>query len=709
VKFIPAGSLPGGNWIAACCAQSRHKRRRSVSIALALSAFVAVRAQAQSGLQSQSSDQSQENPLKQLSLDQLGDIQVTSQTKAPVEVWKTTAAIYVITQDDIRRAGATTIAEALRLAPGVEVTRIDADKWSIGIRGFGSRLDRDVLVLMDGRSLYNPLLAGTYWEVQDTDIDDIDRIEVIRGPGGITWGPNAVNGVINIITKSAKATQGAMADGATSTFQRGFGTARYGGQNAIGSLAYRVYAKAYDRGPQHHSPGDPAYDAWRSQQAGFRADWGKSSKDSLTFQGDIYRERAGETVTAVNYAPPYQQTVEGDMRLSGGNLMLHWTHTFAEANDIQIQTYYDATNRREPNFGDIRKTFDFDYTERLPLGRRNNLTWGLGARASHGFEIQPTTGLFFTPQERTDTLYSEFVEDDIALIPNRLVVQAGSKFINTNYTGEEAEPSARLLYTPTDKQTIWLAFTRAVRTPSDAERDFNLTGLVAPPSPATDNLPVFARFEANPNFVSEKLYGYELGYRSLIRPTFYVDVATFFNHYSDLFSEDLIGPEFIETSPPPTHVLLPAHFGNGLVGDTYGGEFAPEWRPVSWWRLRGSYSYLHIVLNRGPNSQDIGSGPTTEGESPQHQVLIQSGWDLPKHFKFDFDYRYVSKLPSIKIAAYHTADARLAWTFTRRLELSANAENLFQPFHYEFASDPGPNVAIKRSYFGEVRFTSSPE
>jgi iron complex outermembrane receptor protein len=656
----------------------------------------------------QAPTQAPPNPLKQLSLEQLGNIQVTTQTKTPIEVWKTTAAIYVITQDDIRRAGITTIPEALRLAPGVEVTRIDSNKWSIGIRGFGSRLDRDVLVLMDGRSLYNPLLAGTYWEVQDTVIEDIDRIEVIRGPGGTAWGPNAVNGVINIITKPAKETQGALASGATSTFQRGFGTLRYGGQNSSGSLAYRVYAKGFDRGPQHHTDGDN-YDAWRSQQGGFRVDWTKSSHDSLTFQGDVYRERAGETVTAVNYAPPYQQTVEGDMRLSGGNLMLHWSHAFSEGKDLQITGYYDATNRREPNFGDIRKTFDFDYIERYPLGSRNNLTWGLGARASDGDELAPTTGLYFTPSSRTDTLFTEFVEDDITLIPGKLVFQAGTKFINTNYTSLELEPSGRLLWTPTDTRTVWLAVTHAVRTPSGAERDFNLTGLIAPPSASTGGLPYFARFEANPNFVSEKLNGYEVGYRSLVDKRVYVDVAAFFNQYYDLFSEDIIGAPFIETSPPPTHILLPAHFGNGLVGDTYGGEIAPEWRPVSWWRLRGSYSYLHMVINRGPNSQDIGSGPGIEGASPQHQVLIQSGWDLPRHFTLDFDYRYVSKLPAQSIAAYHTADARLAWMFRDRLELSANGENLFQPFHYEFASDPGPNVAIKRSYFGQIRWTSKPQ
>lgn len=672
------------------------------TVATTLLGFASV-ALAQTAEQSESPETT--NPLKQLSLEQLGDIRVTTQTKAPVEVWKTTAAIYVITQDDIRRAGITTIPEALRLAPGVEVTRIDANKWSIGVRGFGSRLNRDVLVLMDGRSVYDPLLAGTYWEVQDTVIDDVDRIEVIRGPGGIAWGPNAVNGVINIITKNSKETQGVLFDGATSTFQRGFGTVRYGGQNSAGTLSYRVYAKGYDRGSQFHTDHEN-YDAWRSQQGGFRVDWNLNTRDTLTVQGDIYRERAGETVTAVNYAPPYSQIIEGDMRLSGGNILARWTRTLGEGKDIQIQAYYDATNRREPNFGDLRKTFDVDYVQREPIGERNDLTWGLSARASDGDELAPTTGLFFTPAERTDTLYTGFLEDDIPLIPNRLVVQVGSKFIKTNYSGLELEPSSRLLWTPTETRTVWLAVTHAVRTPSDAERDLNLSGFISPTS--SNGLPVFARIIANPNFVSEKLNGYELGFRSLMTQNAYIDIATFFNQYSDLFSEDITGPEFIENSPPP-HNLIPVRFGNGLVGWTYGGEIAPEWRPVSWWRLRGSYSYLHMVLNRGPNSEDIGTGPITEGESPQHQVLIQSGWDLPKRFTLDFDYRFVSKLPSAGIAAYSTADARLAWMVNTHLELSAVASNLFQPFHYEFPSDPGPNVAIKRSFSGRIVWTSKRE
>lgn len=628
-------------------------------------------------------------------------MEVTTKSKAPEQVWKTAAAIYVITQDDIRRSGATSIPEALRLVPGVEVARVDGDKWSIGIRGFGSRLARSVLVLIDGRSVYTTLLAGTYWEVQDTVMEDIDRIEVIRGPGGTVWGPNAVQGVINIITKGSKNTQGTLVSTGDGNEEQGFLAARYGGSNGKG-LSYRFYAKAFNRGAQNHSDFNN-YDHWRSVQGGFRADWDKNQRDSFTLQGDLYDGRAGETVQAVNYAAPFSQILTGNAVLSGGNILGRWTRVFREGEDIQLQIYYDRTNRYEPNFSDIRNTVDFDYLERSYLGSRNHLSYGVGARASHGHEPPVTTGLYFDPNTRTDELYTAFLQDDISLVPDRLTFEIGTKLLLTNYTGVEPEPSGRLLWTPTETQTVWLAATHAVRTPSDGERDFFLSGFIGT-SPT--GVPFFARFNANRNFQSEKLNSYEIGYRGLLRRDVYLDLAGFFNQYSDLFSEDITGPVFQESTPTPAHLLLPAEFGNGLDGTTTGVEIAPEWKPTSVWRLRGSYSFLHMSLGKGPNSHDIGSAPATNGSSPQHQVLLQSSFDLPKQVTFDFDYRYVSKLPGISIPSYSTGDARLAWTFWHHWELSAVGRNLLQPGHFEFASDPGPNVPIKRSFYGKLVWTS---
>ncbi len=637
--------------------------------------------------------------LKGLTLQQLGEIKVTTATKEPEEVWKTPAAIFVITQEDIERSGATSIPEALRLAPGVEVERIDSDKWAIGIRGFGSRLSRSVLVLIDGRTVYTTLLAGTYWEVQDTVLADVDRIEVIRGPGGTIWGPNAVNGVINIITKSSKETHGALVSAGGGNLEQGFFNARYGGGNTQG-LDYRGYVKGFNRGAEFHSDG-MNFDRWRSIQGGFRMDWTKSQRDEITVQGDIYDEGAGESVVATSYTKPYQETIDATALLSGGNVLARWKRVQGEGKDFQLQGYYDRANRREPNFADLRDTFDVDFLDRFRLPWRQQISWGAGARASRGNDIEVVSGLTFQPAKRTDYLLTGFFQDDIQLVPNRLALSLGTKLLRTNFSDFEAEPSARLIWTPTNTQSLWVAYTHAVRTPSDAEHDFFLSGFIG----VTNGLPFFARFNANRNFRPEQLNSYELGYRRLLGKNVYVDLATFYNHYSDLFSEDITGGPFIETDPMPTHILLPARFGNGLLGITKGVEVAPEWRPTKFWRLRGTYSYLNMSLRRASGSLDIGTAGMIEGSSPQHVISAQSGFDLPKKVNLDLQYRYVSSLPAKLVASYSTADARVAWRVHPNIELALVGQNLLQPQHAEFQDDPGPLVGIKRTVYGQITWT----
>jgi iron complex outermembrane receptor protein len=665
-----------------------------IAVFLSLS-FTGLRAHAENTSSNQSG-----NPVKQLSLEQLGNVEVTTATKEPEQLGKTSAAIFVITQEDIQRSGATSIPDVLRLAPGVEVAQIDSSKWSIGIRGFGSRLTRDILVLIDGRTVYTTLLAGTYWEVQNVLLDDVDRIEVIRGPGGTIWGPNAVNGVINIITKTSKETHGELVSAGGGNVDQGFFNARYGGGNGA-TFDYRIYALGFDRGPEYHSDG-ANYDRWRAAQGGFRMDFTHETRDSFTLQGDIYDEGAGESVTATSYTPPYSQTIDATARLSGGNILGRWQRKFGEGTDFQLQAYYDRANRREPNFIDLRNTFDFDFLDRFRLPGRQQISWGLGARWSQGHNPTVFSGLTFQPDERTDRLFTAFLQDELGIVPDRLSLSLGTKFLRTNYTGLQLQPSARLLWTPTIKQTVWAAFTHAVRTPSDAERAFFLSGFGGL---TTTGTPVFARFNANPNFRSEQLNGYEIGYRQLLLPSVYVDIAGFYNHYSDLFSEDITGPEYIETNPAPTHILLPADFGNGLLGTTRGVEIAPEWRPIKSWRLRASYSFLQMNLEKSPNSLDVGTAPIIEGSSPRHQVGAQSGYDFSKVFSFDLSYRFVSALTKESVSAYSTADARFRWQVTHQIQLSVTGQNLLQPHHYESAGDPGPLVGIKRNVYGQITWT----
>ncbi|MCU1237756.1 MAG: TonB-dependent receptor, plug, partial [Candidatus Solibacter sp.] len=633
---------------------------------------------------------------------ELSQIEVTTPSKQPVKASQTPAAIFVITGEDIRRSGVTSIPEALRMAPGVEVARIDANKWSIGIRGFGSRLTRSVLVLIDGRTVFTTLFAGTYWEVQDTVLADIDRIEVIRGPGGTIWGPNAVNGVINIITKAAKDTRGTLVAAGGGNKEQGFVNARYGGGNGK-SFDYRIYGKAFTRGPEYH-PDHLNFDDWRAAQTGFRADWSRGARDNFTLQGDIYKVDAGEGVEATSYTPPYRRIVYSNALLSGGNVMWRWTRTVSDRNDFQVQAYFDRTNRDEANFRESRNTFDVDFLDRLKLPARQTVSFGLGARVVPIHDTEVVSGLTFVPAKRTDTLLTAFVQDEIGLVEGRLSLILGTKLLHTNFTGSgvEAEPSVRLLWTPTDRQTVWAAYTHALRTPSDGEANFNLSGYNPNSPPGT---PIFARFIANPDFASEQLNGYELGARRLLGRRIFLDAAAFYNHYHDLFSEDIIGAPFFETSPGTPHLLLPAQFRNGLKGTTKGIEIAPEWRPIDAWRLRGSYSYLHMNIDKAPGSGDVGIGPGIVGSSPQHEVTVQSGFDLSRQLQLDLTFRYVSALPGQQVPAYSTGDVRLGWRVVPQFEISFVGRNLFQPHHPEYGTDPGPLVGIRRSVFAQMTWS----
>jgi iron complex outermembrane recepter protein len=632
--------------------------------------------------------------LKNLTLEQLSAIEVTTPSKEPERAFQTPAAIFVITGEDIRRMGVQSIPDALRLAPGVEVAQIDSDHWSVGIRGFGTRLARYVLVMIDGRTVYTPLFAGTYWEVQDTLLEDVDRIEVIRGPGGTIWGPNAVNGVINIITKSAKDTHGEYVEAGGNSLGSGYLNTRYGGSR--GNLDYRVYGKAFTRGPEYHPDGQN-FDDWRAARGGFRADWEPSPRDSFTFQGDIYTENAGERVQAVTYAAPYSQIVDGTAHLSGGDVMGHWERTLNTGGDVQVQAYFDRTNRQELNLTDYRSTFDVDLVAHQPVGPRHDVTWGFGARLSPAHNDVVVSGLTFLPAKRTDQLYTGFLQDQVALLEQRLSLVVGSKVLRTNFTGFLFEPSARLLWTPTDRQTVWAAFTHAVRTPSDVEENFYLSGFTGS---FVNGIPVMARFNANPNYAPEQMNGVELGYRQLFGKNWMVDVAAFYNHYHNLESQDLTGNTFLEENPPPEHYLLPAQFRNGLYGYTKGVEIAPEYRPASFWRLRGTYSFLHMNLGRSPHSGDVGTFPFIVGASPKHEGTATSSFDLGKPGQLDLTYRYVGSL--LGVPAYSTADARFAWRLTRTVEFAVGGRNLFQPHHVEFSADPGTQVAIQRTGYLEL-------
>jgi iron complex outermembrane receptor protein len=638
--------------------------------------------------------------LKQLSLEELGDIKVTTASKEPEEVWRTPAAIYVITQEDIRRSGATSIPEILRLAPGVEVSRTDSDHWAVGIRGFGGEFSKSLLVLIDGRSVYTPLFAGVYWQVQDTVLEDIERIEVIRGPGGTIWGANAVNGVINIITKNAKDTHGILASASGGNVDQGISEFRYGGGSgdSRNGLNYRFYGKGFIRGPESH-PDAANFDDWRMGQLGFRADWNGGSRDTINLQGDIYEGSDGERVAVSSYSPPSVQVLDGPHDVAGGNLMAHWRHQLAADSDIQVQAYYDRTSRLSPQLSEIRNTFDLDFLYHFTLKGHQDLLAGIGARWSPDRIIQNFETLDFEPHQETDSIYSWFLQDQVPLVRDRLSLTVGSKFEHNNYSGFEFQPNARLLWTPTEHQSVWGAITRAVRTPSRLDQDLQLTDFLA------SNPPVFLRVIGNKNFVSEKLISYEIGYRTLLAKDLYLDITVFNNDYDDLYGYGP-GVAFVETSPEPAHLILQLPLANALKGVTRGVEIAPDWKPVGWWELKGSYSYLFLAVRDKSGFTDNLNTVSDNGSSPHHQFVLQSLFNLPKKLEFDATIRYVSALPAQTVEAYTTADLRFGWHPNPAWEFSLVGQNLLQPDHPEFGADVNTIVGIKRAAYLKVTWNT---
>jgi iron complex outermembrane receptor protein len=654
------------------------------------------------GLLADDSQVSQDVPgtLKKLSLEQLGDTEVTSVSKEPVRVSQTPAAIFVITQEDIRRSGATSIPEVLRLAPGVEVAQIDASTWSVGIRGFGSGFSKSVLVLIDGRNVYTPLFAGVNWRLQNLMLEDIERIEVIRGPGGTIWGTNAVNGVINIITKNSKDTKGTLVSAGSGNFDQGTGEFRYGG--GVGrDLSYRVYGMAFARGPEFHSD-HGNYDDWQLGQGGFRMDWDDESRDTITFQGDLYQGSIGERENIAFYHPPASLNLDDPEHVSGGNLLARWQHKMRGGSDFQLQAYYDRTYRLGTQLGETRDTFDIDLIDHLTLLPRQDFIWGLGARWSPSDLIQTVATADFEPHKQSDNIYSVFVEDKVTIVRNKLWATLGSKFEHNIYTGWETQPSARLLWTPSSHQTFWAAVTRAVRTPSRLDEDLQLTGLVSAAPP----FPIFIEIAGNPKFASERLLGYEAGYRTLITSRFYFDISAFFNNYNNLTGFGAASITFAQSPPPSyTYLLITVPWANALIGNTDGAEISPNWKVTNWWQLKGSYSYLQMHLKDKEGITDASTAVTDVGSSPRHEVVIQSLFSLPKNFEFDPTYRYVSALPALAIGSYSTMDIHFGWRIAGGVELSVVGQNLFQPVHYESGSSAGTNVGIKRGVYGKITWT----
>ncbi|MFO0774568.1 MAG: TonB-dependent receptor [Nitrospiraceae bacterium] len=635
--------------------------------------------------------------LPELSLEQLMSVQVTSVEKQAQPLAHAAAAVFVITNEDIRRSGVTTIPEALRMAPGLQVARIDSHRWALTSRGFNGEFGNKLLVLMDGRTIYTPLFSGVFWDAQDTVLEDIDRIEVIRGPGAALWGANAVNGVINIITKQAKDTQGLLASAGAGTEERGFATLRYGG--SLGSdTHFRLYAKHFERDDLLRANGTNASDSWRQTRAGFRADSSLSAQDNLTVQGDYYNGKTGIEISEPLLTPPFTRQALGSTQLSGAHALARWTHTFSDSSTLIVQSYIDHTRRENIAFTEHRTTYDLDLQHSFRMGSRHQFLWGVGYRYTED-RIASSPTIIINPGQRGVNLFSGFAQDSITLVPDRLTFIAGSKIEHNDYTGWVVQPSGRLRWTPTDSLTFWGAVSKGFRTPSRIEDDGRVNSQSIPPNGVFPGSPVgLAALIGNRDFGNESMNAFELGGRAQLNDRLSIDIAGFYNHYDRLRTLER-GTPTLELTPLPPHLLVPLHVRNLGHAETRGVEISLDWRPLDWWRLQPSYTYLHMRLSDSPSIDT--TLQQIPGENPQHQVSMRSLMHLPGNMEFDLWGRYVSALSSMGVPSYVNLDSRIAWTPMPQLELALIGQNLLDSQRAEFKASlvPQAQAEVQRGVF----------
>lgn len=643
--------------------------------------------------------------LTSLSIEELMNLEVISATKKTRKLADTASAAFVITQDDIRRSGATSIPEALRLAPGVQVARINANRWAVTIRGFNGRYANKLLVLVDGRSIYTPVFAGVYWEIQDLLMEDIERIEVIRGPGASLWGANAVNGVINIITKPAADTKG-LVSATVGDQERATVGVRYGGQ--LGENAhYRLYGKFLRQEGLIDSKGRDAEDDWRAGSGGFRLDW-TPDHDSFSLQGNVYNGDFYQNLAVPSLDWPYAQVRRDSVDMSSRYLQGRWERRLSDTSRLSLQAYYQNLQRKEAIIDFDIDTFNLDFQHAFSLNQRHALLWGLEYR-HHQDHYHQADLSEMQPSALNYDLFSGFVQDQIDLIPEKLELTLGGRLEHNDFTGWEFQPNARLLWTLHPQHRLWASVSRAVRTPSRADDGIALQLVgVAPQAPW--NLPGLVIYQGNTDFASEKVTAYELGYRTWPMERVSLDLTAFYNDYEDLRTIEI---KYDEATLENGHVRIPAWFVNASQGETYGFEMAANWRMTDQWRLQFAYSWLKANLSNksdAPNLIEI----VRDGSQPRHQLSLLSSFDIRSDLELDLWLRYTSDISDLGITSstfsgrvddYFSLNARLGWRPRQDLELSLVGTNLLGSSHVEVVQEIYPFAEqVERSIYGQVKW-----
>lgn len=628
----------------------------------------------------------------ELDLDQLAnmDVKVTSASKKSENLSTAPAAIYVLSGDAIRRGGFSSVPDALRSVPGLYVAQQDSHPWVVVARGFGTAFNTKMLVLLDGRLLYQPLYGGVYWDSIDPPLEDIDRIEIIRGPGGALWGANALNGVINIITKNSRQTQGGLVATSAGINDRYKAGMRYGG--TLGrNFSYRLFGQALYGDPTVDSAGIPQRNSWNFNQGGIRADWTISDTDNFSFEGQGYR--GGIETRSIPFSDPSAPGPDPirDMVMQGGNILGRWTHNISDRSATDVLAYCDWFDRFDIQDGDVRNTCNIEVQHNFTFTPRNSIIWGgsfltTGDTPPHIFEASYTP-----PQLRTYT-YTAFGQYELSLVPGKLRLVSGVKLEHNSFTGFEVEPQFRVVWTPEKSSTLWGSVSRAVRTPSQ----FNIgTDLKITQVPG-GRVPVFLSIVGNPNLESEVLLAYELGYRRQLSASLSIDIAAFYNNYDRLIVFSAPGaPRFF-----PSYIELPLPFVNGGGGQTHGLELSAEWRPVRRWSLTTAITETRGVSVAGGNAGD---------NNPRHIATLQSRFDLASHFEFDSSYYYYDAIPGVGIPTLNRVDVGFS---TRRISgftFAVWGQNLQSEHHLEKNGNPPgyPAADIRRAVVLKLMWQSS--
>lgn len=620
--------------------------------------------------------------------EQLLDAEVMSVSKRSETVSTAPAAVYVITHDDIARAGVQTIPDALRMAPGVQVAQADSNSWAISIRGQNSILANKILVMIDGRTVYNPLFAGTYWEAQDVMMEDIDRIEVVRGPGGTLWGANAVNGVINIITKKTAETEGNLIATGYGTHEQGFASARHGGSFGTDSY-YRVYGKAFNRDNYVSPAGVEGVDNWNSGRAGFRMDWA----DDFTLQGDAYQNKVDQMGNIISFTAPFSTLVNERITYQGANLLGRWKKELSSGAQFTLQSYLDYARRNEPMLlDDKRIIFDTESQYDFAQMGAHSLTAGLGYRfVTDNENATPVT--FFNPDEDKSHLFSTFIQDKITLSPNKWYLTLGTKLEHNDFSGFEVQPNARLQWFPDDKQSIWTSVSRAVRIPSRLEQDVFLTAIADAGNRYT--------IVGNSDFDSEELIAYEVGYRNQITQAFSIDTAAYFNDYDKLAAFNALTPFVVNDGVNPPFLFLPYNYLNAVEGQIYGFEVAAGWNVRQNWKLSANYSYNEINLHS--DSTTLVNPEAEENGTPHHQASLRSNWDVNEKLSLNTSLYYVGEMNQNNTGDYVRVDMNLGWKVNDGMQFNLVGQNLLEGRHREYGSSTGINATeIERSVFAKL-------